>query len=98
MIIAKNVLFRQICVKCGKTFVQPMVFTTGFRDQIAEPLMGKFVRIDVYIVFVHKGSRIYHILIGKNGTSGIFHSSVEKILNRNLLIVLPRISHADFVL
>ena len=73
-----------------------MVLATGFRDQIAKPLVGQFMRIDVHVILVHKSRGIYYILIGKYGAGSVFHPCVEKILNGHLLVVLPRIRNADF--
>ena len=92
------VLVVQQRVKGGKPFVQPDVAPVFAGDQVAEPLVGHFMRDQALA-----GTDVFRVggeerVVRERGERRVFHAARDEIIDHHLVILGPRKGQADFIL
>ena len=82
----------------GETFVEPDVAPILARDKVAEPLVRHLVRNQAFAVANVLRCLGKKRVVGQRRATGVLHAAGHKIIHANLIILGPRIRHADFLL
>ena len=91
-------IFIQLLVVYRKAFVQPQMRPVLAGNVVSEPLVNQFMGDET-----GAGMNVLRLggkerSLGQYGKGGVFHAACDKVLDGNLIILVPGILHADFLL
>ena len=87
----------QVRVIRGKSLVEPDMAPVLAGDEVAEPLVRQLVShqplaaADVFRLIAEQRGGV------ERGLTGVFHAAPVEVLHANLVVLRPRIRHADFL-
>ena len=85
-------------VEAREALVQPEMAPVLAGEQIAEPLVREFVRDEALAATeIFKRGRKHRVVV-QRGERNVFHAAPVKILDANLVVLVPRIRHANLLL
>lgn len=81
----------------GEALIQPDLAPVFAGDEVPKPLMGQFMRDEPLAIADVLRRRSEQGAVGESGRAGVFHAARDKVIDTDLVILVPGIRDANLL-